>query len=146
MGSEGDDPASAQKDGVVNGEIMVFWVENMVCNEYYDNWQEGTIILGVPIPTLTFLDLHYSSSGQPALLKINEIMPAPEQGNEWIEIYNPSAGSVDLSHYSLWKNDGSIPGTKLMDLSGSISANGWYVVDLWTFQVRFLQMAGMWWI
>ncbi|UCE75439.1 MAG: lamin tail domain-containing protein [Methanomassiliicoccales archaeon] len=131
MGTEGDDPATPPKDGCVNGEIIVFFVEDMVCDEFFDDWQPGLEILpGVFIPYPVVLDLHYSTAGQPGLLKINEIMPNPENGNEWIELYNPTGANVDLGTYSLWKNDGSLPGTKLMDLAGTIQASDWYVVDL----------------
>ena len=36
---------------------------------------------------------------------INEIMPAPASGNEWVELYNPGTTPIDISG---WKIDDSI--------------------------------------
>jgi len=37
--------------------------------------------------------------GDPTQIKVNEFMMAPSTGNEWIELYNPTSQSVDVSGY-----------------------------------------------
>ncbi len=125
MGTEGDDTATPEKDGIVTGDLMVSWVEGYICDETYSDWQPGQVIFGVPIPTVTNLDLHYSTTGQPVMLKINEVMPHPSSGPDWIEIYNPSVQTVNLSQYRLEKDGGFT-----QPLSGTLDAHGFEVVDL----------------
>lgn len=50
---------------------------------------------------------------------INEFLPHPSSGNDWIEIYNPTSSIVDLSNWIL------VDSTSTMKtLSGSVAANG----------------------
>ncbi|NOK60568.1 MAG: hypothetical protein GFH27_549297n167 [Chloroflexi bacterium AL-W] len=39
-----------------------------------------------------------------ATMHINEFMPNPESGNEWVELYNPNPFDVDLSGWTLHDN------------------------------------------
>ena len=39
------------------------------------------------------------TQGDPTKVKVNEFMPAPSPGNEWVELYNPTAVPVDVSGY-----------------------------------------------
>src|SRR5439155_23981038 len=39
------------------------------------------------------------TQGDPTQIKVNEFMMAPNPGNEWIELYNPTATAVDVSGY-----------------------------------------------
>ena len=125
MSTEGDDDTTPEKDGIVTGDIMVFWVESFVCDETYNNWQAGQLIIGIPVPTVTNLDLHYTTAGQPALLKINEVMPNPSAGDDWIEIYNPTVNAVDLSQYRVEDSKGYIN-----QLDGVLDPFGFLVVSL----------------
>jgi len=125
MSTEGDDDATPEKDGIVTGDLMVFWVEGYVCDETYNNWQAGQVIIGIPIPTVTNLDLHYSTVEQPAPLKINEVMPNPSMGDDWIEIYNPTSIAVDLSQYRVEDCEGYA-----QQLSGAVDPYGFQVVSL----------------
>ena len=125
MSTEGDDDSTPEKDGIVTGDLMVFWVEGYVCDETYNDWQAGQLIIGIPIPTVTNLDLHYSTSGQPAPLKINEVMPNPSMGDDWIEIYNPTTNAVDLSQYRVEDSEGYT-----QQLSGAVDPYGFQVVSL----------------
>jgi len=125
MSTEGDDDSTPEKDGIVTGDLMVFWVEGYICDETYSNWQAGQLIFGVPVPTVTNLDLHYSTNGQPSLLKINEVMPTPSSGDDWIEIYNPTASAVGLGQYRVEDSKGFV-----QLLSGTIASSGFLIVSL----------------
>ena len=39
---------------------------------------------------------------------INEFLVNPSEGNEWVEIFNDSSSSIDLSGWSLWEGAGEI--------------------------------------
>ncbi len=60
-----------------------------------------------------------------ALLKINEFVPNPssDTGNkEWVEIFNPTASSVDLTNWTLVDDNNHVK-----SLSGTIGAGGFLV-------------------
>ena len=38
-----------------------------------------------------------STGGDPTKVRINEVLMAPSTGNEWVELYNPTAAAVDVS-------------------------------------------------
>ena len=55
---------------------------------------------------LIFINLNVVS-GEPATIVINEIMYDPEQNdnyNEWIELYNPTNHSINISGWSITDN------------------------------------------
>lgn len=56
---------------------------------------------------------------------INEIMPNPAVGDEWIELYNPSAISVDISGCSLKDDSGN---SSILPVSGLVLLSGEYLV------------------
>lgn len=56
---------------------------------------------------------------------LNEIMPHPSNGNDWVELYNTSDQLVDLSGWSL-KDSSSVMKT----LSGSIDGHGFAVFEV----------------
>ncbi len=58
-------------------------------------------------------------------LKINEFLPNPSTGEEWIEIYNPSASTVDLTGWKIFDSIGEIATP-----TGTIGAGGFFVVEL----------------
>ncbi|MBI2086496.1 lamin tail domain-containing protein [Candidatus Daviesbacteria bacterium] len=56
---------------------------------------------------------------------LNELMPHPSPGSDWIEIYNPTESDIDLSNWIL------VDSTSTMKtLSGSITVNGFIVFDV----------------
>ncbi len=63
-----------------------------------------------------------------AAVRINEVawMGTTVSGsNEWIELYNDSAGTVDLSGWHIAADDGS----PIIALSGGIAPNGFYLIE-----------------
>jgi hypothetical protein len=59
----------------------------------------------------------------PAQIKINELLPNPESGNEWVEFYNPTTSTINLDGWLL--ADNSSTGT----LSGTINSLGFFVYE-----------------
>ncbi len=56
---------------------------------------------------------------------LNEFLPHPSNGEDWIEIYNPTSNSIDLSGWTL------VDSTSTMKpLSGTITANGFLTFDV----------------
>lgn len=56
---------------------------------------------------------------------LNEMMPHPSPGSDWVEIYNPTNSAVDLSNWILVDTTSTIK-----TLSGNISANGFVTFDV----------------
>lgn len=56
---------------------------------------------------------------------LNEAMPNPSSGNDWIEIYNTSNTSLDLNNWSLADSTST-----MKTLSETISANGFLVIEV----------------
>ncbi len=56
---------------------------------------------------------------------INEIFPSPSSGSEWIELYNPTASTVDLTGWKI--KDSAIYETIL---SGTITAKSFVIVNV----------------
>jgi hypothetical protein len=57
---------------------------------------------------------------------INEVMPAPSSGPEWVELYNPSDTAIDVSG---WRIDDDTPGgTQTTIGAGSVVPAGGYLV------------------
>lgn len=50
---------------------------------------------------LALLNLGASYQPATAQVKINEVFPAPSDGPEWVELYNPTAETINLSGWSL---------------------------------------------
>lgn len=56
---------------------------------------------------------------------INELMPHPSPGNDWIEIYNPTSNNIDLANWIL------VDSTSTMKtLSGTVNTNGFITFDV----------------
>ncbi|MFH1946660.1 MAG: lamin tail domain-containing protein [Candidatus Magasanikbacteria bacterium] len=66
-----------------------------------------------------------TSTEQALVLKINEFVPNPDSGNEWIEIYNQTTSSVDLNGWKLFDAVGQIATP-----TGTIEGLGFFVVEL----------------
>lgn len=62
-------------------------------------------------------------------LKLNEIMPNPDTGNEWVELFNISSSSVDLSGGSLCDSRTSTT-CVIASLTGTIAARTWFPIYL----------------
>jgi len=65
-----------------------------------------------------------------AQMKINEFMPDPESGNEWVELYNPSTSSLDVGGGFVCDSRNTTSTCKT--ISGNISSFGWLFLDLFT--------------
>ncbi len=60
---------------------------------------------------------------------INEVAwmgTAANSADEWVELFNSSASSVDLTGWGLYEAGGS---TLILNLSGTIAANGYYLIE-----------------
>ncbi|HEY5600716.1 MAG TPA: lamin tail domain-containing protein [Patescibacteria group bacterium] len=77
-------------------------------------WQTAT-----PTPGGTNGELQVNSETTDAGdVKITEIMPNPDGEEEWVELYNPNSGSVDLTGYKLDDKEGG---------SSPVSLNGFTI-------------------
>ncbi len=56
---------------------------------------------------------------------INEFLANPSSGNDWIELYNPTQNSIDLTNWNLWDSTSLIK-----SLSGSLGAGEFLAVDV----------------
>jgi len=56
---------------------------------------------------------------------INEAMPNPAEGKEWIELYNVSARTINIENWKI--SDGS---TVIFNLSGDISSNSFLTIEI----------------
>ena len=56
---------------------------------------------------------------------LNELMVHPQSDNDWIELYNSSSNTIDLTNWTLVDSTSTIK-----TLSGSISANGFIAFDV----------------
>ena len=59
-----------------------------------------------------------------SVLRLNEIMPNPTDGDEWVEIYNPSLNEINLDGGTLCDNRASDTCT-ILNLNGIISGQTW---------------------
>jgi hypothetical protein len=57
---------------------------------------------------------------------INEFMPAPSSGTEWVELYNAGSDSVDLSNWVI--DDDTLGGTRVVIASGTTLPPGGFLV------------------
>lgn len=64
-----------------------------------------------------------------AQLKINEIMPQPQAGAEWVELFNPTAETIKLRGGALC-NDRKIKSCIMLVLDGEIGPTAWRVFGL----------------
>lgn len=63
-------------------------------------------------------------------LKINEFVVDPESGNEWVELYNNSPASVDITDALIC--DARNTTSTCKKIIGAVGANSWLQVDLQT--------------
>lgn len=86
-----DDANQSAKEGGLNGETVVFWVQafgNLYVANQAPPFQAGGI---------TSLDLIIDTAGQPPRVRLFQIAPA-DSVSDWVELYNPHATTtVDLS-------------------------------------------------
>lgn len=77
------------------------------------------------LPALLTLIIFLSASHLVFAQVLNEIMPHPSSGSDWIEIYNPTANSLNLSGWTLSDSTSTIK-----TLTDSIPASGFSSVDV----------------
>ena len=106
-------------------------------------WVEGTTTTPtstVEVPTTTPDTPTTTSSTVPIIntssiwsqIKINEFVSDPQSGNEWVEFFNPSTSSLDLSGGYICDERGATSSYACKNISGEIGANGWLYFDLLT--------------
>lgn len=84
-----------RKDVFLNDYTSLNWLEHPVSNTIGRiNW---ATIMPTSTPTST-------SSSVWSQIKINEVMPDPDVGDEWVEFYNPTTSSLDLTGGTLCDN------------------------------------------
>lgn len=106
--------------------------ENPGANQSIERQGDGWFLQTNPNPETT----PYSPEEQPEEIVeesiqagdivINEFVPNPTDGIEWIELYNTTGVAIDLAECAIW--DGTNKSIK--SLSGSIGAQGFFVVEL----------------
>lgn len=72
---------------------------------------------------LVFVLIHCACANVYAQLTISEIYPAPSEGPEWVELFNDSPESLDLTRYSLRDAVG-----KVISIPGSVLAPHSYIL------------------
>ncbi|MGZ4634950.1 lamin tail domain-containing protein [Oryzihumus sp.] len=91
------------------------------------------------------------TTGDPTKVKVNEVLMAPSgTGTEWIELYNPTTSSVDVSGYFVDDVAGGGGSPKAIPAGTVIPAGGRYVMDVGTSYLnntgaesaRFLSVSG----
>ncbi|MEN6578290.1 MAG: lamin tail domain-containing protein [Phycisphaerales bacterium] len=85
---------------------------------YPGNWRASTYIAGSP---------GQDDTAPEAVLQINEFVADGTQGSDWIELYNPTAATVDLAGWYL--SDDVADPTKWPIPAGSIPAHGYATLD-----------------
>ncbi|MFE9093370.1 lamin tail domain-containing protein [Streptomyces sp. NPDC007264] len=89
-------------------------------------------------------------AGDPTQVKVNEFLMAPSSGTEWVELYNPTASTVDVSGYSIDDAAGGGGSPKQIPSGTTIPAGGRWVMDFasgflnntGSESVRFLKIVG----
>lgn len=66
-------------------------------------------------------------------LVINEVVPDPSSGSEWVELYNPTSGTVDLSGAYIDDISGGGGAPKQIAAGQSIAAGGYWTMDTTSF-------------
>src|SRR5262245_34050864 len=89
------------------------------------------LLLAAPIMcALLFTQAPVARSSSPIVL-INEFMPRPSSGPEWVELFNPNPFDVDLGGWKI--DDDTIGGPQTTIGAGTlIPANGLLVISLST--------------
>src|SRR5574338_238667 len=83
-----------------------------------------SIIIGSALPVFIALNQKTDATVTSHVV-INEVFPSPSSGSEWVELYNPTASSVDLTGWSINDDDGHSTA-----VNGSIAAGSWATFDV----------------
>lgn len=70
------------------------------------------------------------TNGDPTLVRVNEVLMAPKSGNEWVELYNPTAAQVDVSGFYVDDVAGGGGAPKQIPSGTLIPAGGRWVMEL----------------
>src|SRR5579884_315417 len=89
------------------------------------NLRSAIIFLIIFISLVVFFLLPLPSHAASPSVVINEVMPHPSTGSDWVEIYNPGGTGVDLTGWTL--SDSS---TTIATLSGIIQAGDFLSIDV----------------
>lgn len=122
-----DDSQTICKYGGLNGDEITYWLDSngdgmpdMIANQN-DVFESGDIIYG---------NLDFYSSAQPNMdVKINELVPSPSSGNDYIYIYTPS-GNISSADWRLENHDGFSASLDTLTTQYNPSATNMLAVDL----------------
>ncbi len=107
----------------------------------YTDLSTETSVTGVQVSNSSGGDVCTASAGE---VLINEILPAPSAGAEWVELYNTTGADVDISHCYLddLADAGGAP--VQIPAGATVPANGFWTMDFGSYynntgdDVRFL--------
>lgn len=68
-------------------------------------------------------------TGDPTQVKVNEFSPSPASGNEWVELHNPTAQTVDVSGFKVDDIAGGGGAPKTLPAGSTIPAGGRLVFE-----------------
>ncbi len=100
-----------------------------------------TITVTSTITSTTTVTVTRSSTGIDASIMINEVeqnLPGTDEGNEWVELYNPNDFAVDISGWGVSTTAGATV-TVTIPAGTTIPAKSYYVV---TFSGQWLDNSG----
>ncbi len=80
--------------------------------------------------TRTYVSKTGGGTSDPTLVRINEVLMAPKTGNEWVELYNPTAQSVDVGGYYVDDVAGGGGSPKAIPAGTVIPAGGRWVFEV----------------
>src|SRR3989338_1408943 len=113
-----------RKDSAVSASDVDNWCEHESGNTIGAANVCPALISEISFPTSDTGSLTPTTTPQ---LKINEFIPNPNSGEEWIEIYNSGASTADLIGWKLFDAVGAIAAP-----TGTIEAGGFFVVELFS--------------
>lgn len=122
-----------------NTNLTCIWMDSNYnwSNPTFKNRCGESLNLAVNLLTDVLHTLYISRSnctGIPNYVVINEFEqnpPGTDKGNEWVELYNPTVSSVNISGWTLTTTHGNTV-TVIIPLNTTIVANGYYVYGNYT--------------
>ena len=101
------------------------WVEMRILRRPLRNWERSACLIVLGVGLILAGQPLAASSGDVVINEVAWMGTAASSSDEWIELKNNTAQDIDLSGWSLKAADG----TPEIVLSGSISANGFFLLE-----------------